>query len=145
MSLQTVQANPLQTPTLASVTLQFSDWRAARGNKRSRVPGDLRQQAMALLDHYPQSHVIEALRINSQMLKNWQQALLSEPSSEPSSDFVELTSPGSYPVATRASSEQSVEFTLRYASGQSVHCQGSLTLDQITALARGLCPDEVRA
>lgn len=145
MSQHTIQPPHSQTPTLTSVVQKFSDWRATRVNKRSRVPDDLRLLAIALLEQYPKSHVIEALRINNKMLKNWQHALSSESASESSFGFVELTSPKAYPVVTQVPSESSVSFTLLYASGQSVQCQGSLTLDQLTALARGLCPNGVCA
>lgn len=53
-------------------TAQFNHWRITRANRRTSVPDTLRKQAFELLTDYRKNHVIKALNINNNMLKNWQ-------------------------------------------------------------------------
>ena len=61
-------ANPL---TLESVSAAFDHWRQNRTSRKESVPISLREHAIKLLAHHSKSRVIEALKINHSMLKQW--------------------------------------------------------------------------
>jgi len=64
----------MTTPiTLESVALAFNNWRRQRTSLSDRIPLDLQQQAIQLLQFHSKPEVIKALNINHKMLKRWQQ------------------------------------------------------------------------
>ena len=119
--------------TLDDLTQQFAQWRASRPNKRTAVPEHLRRQALTLLSLHRKSHLIKALNINYQMLKNWQSAAEHFASDHPA--FVALD--------TQSLPDHSASlscFTLTYACGETLQVNGQFSLAQLTALAQGLSP-----
>ena len=62
-------ANPR---TLESVSAAFDHWRQNRTSRKESVPASLRDHAIKLLTDHSRSRVIEALKINHSMLKQWQ-------------------------------------------------------------------------
>jgi hypothetical protein len=58
------------SPSLTSVVKQFTSWREASG-KGKQTPPPLKQQAIALIPHYPIGQIINALSINHRTIKRW--------------------------------------------------------------------------
>ena len=128
MTTQTEESTPVSP--LDALAEKFTQWRAARANRRTAVPTPLRHQAIELLKDYRKSHVIKALGINNNMLKNWQGQHTEPPASD---TFVSLN------VAMPAT-EPNLAFTLTYSQGATLHIKGNFSLPQLTAFAQGLCP-----
>ena len=112
---------------------QFAQWRAERAHRREAVPETLRQQAVALLAHHRQTHILKALGINSNMLRRWRDAALE--ATVPSSAFIELTT--DEPVRAAASA---LSLNLDYGDGRVCRIEADFSLSQLTAFARGLSP-----
>lgn len=128
--MTTISEELTPNSSLDALATQFSDWRASRANRRTSVPEDLRNQALELLKSYRKSHVIKALGINSNMLKNWQERNVSL---LPSNTFISLkteTSPTT-PI---------FELTLTYSQGDEIRLKGDFSLAQLTAFAQGFRP-----
>ena len=86
------------SPDLARVQTLFERWRARRSTPRQRIPPELWDAALTLLDHYPLSVVARALRVSSQQLRGRRDALLASDTDAPFPvRFVE------FPAATLAS------------------------------------------
>jgi len=114
-------ANPL---TLESVSAAFDHWRQNRTSRKESVPISLREHAIKLLAHHSKSRVIEALKINHSMLKQWRhKGERSAPT------FVVLPPPK--PEAT-----SSLQITLRNPQGAEMHITGSVTADQLCRLTQ---------
>lgn len=64
------------SPELARVQSLFEQWRARRSSPRQRIPPDLWDAAIALLDHVPLSVIARSLRVSSQQLRGRRDALL---------------------------------------------------------------------
>ena len=58
-------------PTPAQVKEAFSYWHKL-GKHRGRVTNELKQMALALLDHYPKSEVSKIAGVNPKTIDNWQ-------------------------------------------------------------------------
>lgn len=113
-------ANPL---TLDSVSAAFAHWRQNRSSLKEPVPIFLREQAIKLLAHYSKNRVIQALKINHSMLKQWQ------PKGERSAaTFVVL------PPPTETAS--SLQITLRNPQGAEMRIAGVMSADQLYCLTQ---------
>jgi len=59
--------------TLSSVQAQFTQWRTERQSGREPTPNSLKQQALALCEHYSNAQVVNALTLSHTALKRWKQ------------------------------------------------------------------------
>lgn len=96
--------------TIDSVQRDFKIWRTSR-TKRGHIPDDLWDKTLQLLDHYPISKVIMALRLNGGTLlakRKQQRETLSKtlPVTRPI-NFLELNMPVATPCDTRTISSGS--------------------------------------
>lgn len=58
--------------SLGELSKELSNWRKS-GRLGRKVPKELKNQAVELLSEHKASEITKALRINTQMLKDWQQ------------------------------------------------------------------------
>ena len=65
----------------------------ARHRPRQRIPEPLRQQALALLQHYSQRHVCKSLNLTADMLRIWQQQHTPDTSPTPATEHRFVTLP----------------------------------------------------
>ena len=114
-------ANPR---TLESVSAAFDHWRQNRTSRKESVPASLRDHAIKLLTDHSRSRVIEALKINHSMLKQWQHK-----GERPASTFVVLPPPNAEALSL-------LQITLRNPQGAEMHIAGALTADQLCCLAQ---------
>lgn len=112
--------------TLNSVATAFAHWRKARRSRREPVPVNLQRQAIELLAHYKQTHVLNALKINHTLLKRWQQNSVA-----PQVDFVSLP-----PQVCQTPAERALEVTLSNRFGAQMTITGSLSAEQLAELTR---------
>ncbi|MCX4030123.1 hypothetical protein H0A36_28085 [Endozoicomonas sp. SM1973] len=119
--------------SLESVAAAFQAWRENRPGKRQKTPAALRQQALALLEHYSVSKVINTLGLSHSALKSWQ---LVEQGNDPSSDFVALTQPIA-PVDNHTYNS-SLRIHLTLSHGVQMSIQGELSGSQLSAVVREL-------
>ncbi|NRA68671.1 MAG: hypothetical protein HRU19_29565 [Pseudobacteriovorax sp.] len=63
-----------QTLTIEIVKSRFDDWRSKKVGGRSRIPDHIRMQAVELAKTVPRPKVIEQLRINGSILKEWERS-----------------------------------------------------------------------
>lgn len=110
--------------TLESVSAAFDLWRQHRTSRKESVPTSLRDQAIKLLINHSRSRVIEALKINHSMLKQWQHK-----GERPASTFVALPPPN-------AEAASPLQITLRNPQGSEMHIAGAMTADQLYCLAQ---------
>jgi hypothetical protein len=63
----------MQTPNemMASAIVAFELWRENKGHSAAKTPENLRQQAVALLDHFSSSKIVSALSLSGTGLKRW--------------------------------------------------------------------------
>jgi len=114
-------ANPL---TLDSVSAAFDHWRQHRTSRKEPVPIFLREQAIKLRAHHSKSRVIQALKINHSMLKQWQHK-----GERPASTFVALPPP-------TAEATSSLQITLRNWQGAEMLISGAVSADQLCRLTQ---------
>ncbi len=88
---------PVQTfapsvPQLDHVAAQFAQWRQQRAHPSERIPQVLWEQAVALTQEVPYSHVAKQLRLSPSDLKQQMRAQLASTSPTPASPipFVEV-------------------------------------------------------
>ena len=113
---------------LADVCNAFSIWRATRINSAVKTPGELRQQAVALLDYYPRSTITSTLHISGSNLKRWCDEATQIPVS---SSFIELAPVDHKPI-------ESLELTLNFNGDAQLHLSGRLSPALLTAIIVGL-------
>jgi hypothetical protein len=56
---------------MASAIVAFELWRENKGYCAAKIPENLRQQAVALLDHFSSSKIVSALSLSGTGLKRW--------------------------------------------------------------------------
>lgn len=71
-----MSALPDSSSELARVQSLFEQWRARRTTPRQRIPAELWDAAIALLNHFSLSVVARSLRVSSQQLRDRRDALL---------------------------------------------------------------------
>ncbi|MCX4025027.1 hypothetical protein [Spartinivicinus marinus] len=120
----------MSVPTLEAVASTFKTWRTNRTHGRRKIPAELRQQAVALLNDYPVSLVINTLGLSHSALKRWQQP----PDEAKSADTPFIT----LPEPTQASSSLCV--TLCLANDTQLVIQGELSSEQLGVIVRELQP-----
>ena len=121
-------------PDLHQLVKEFNSWRKRRSHPRSPVPIHLRQQAVRLLPHHRKSHLVQALGVTPQMLKQWRDALSETEGALVESPFIAVTL-SDEPVVSDA---LPVDLTLTLQHPNRIHIQGQLSLPQLTAVMRGL-------
>ena len=60
---------------LSTAVTGFEHWRSNRSGRQVSTPIALREQAVALLNHYSSSKITSALRISGSQLKQWRYTL----------------------------------------------------------------------
>jgi len=119
---------------LEQLSTQFTEWRAARQNRRDPIPLTLREQALTLLQDYSKAKIIKAIGINSTIFKNWQTPAQPTVKEVVQNTFVPLISSPTLPESRPAA----IEFSLTFSAGHQVSIKGHFLPSQLTALVRGL-------
>ena len=118
---------PAVTPTLEQVRQRFESWRRRR-KKRTRIPQNLWQAAIALSEEYSIHHLSKTLRINHTALKN-KVKNANAPEERPSdilpAPFIELPAPV-VPLL-----ESSIEMIKDDGSLMRMHIRGAACSDLI--------------
>jgi hypothetical protein len=91
---------------LTTLVTAFEHWHSNRNGRQVPTPSALREQAVALLNHYSSSKITSALRISGSQLKQWRHTLKP---AEKVPLFVHLPSPS--PLLT----QQPFTVELRFA------------------------------
>jgi hypothetical protein len=110
-----IVTNPHAEQELAQLAERFNHWRQHRTSPAEPIPQALWDHAVALTAVLPRSRVARRLRLSGQALKQHCAAQHTAPSANtpPAAvDFVELTAPPSWPLATL-----SAEIDLQRAEG----------------------------
>jgi hypothetical protein len=110
-----IVTNPHAEQELARLAERFNHWRQHRTTPAEPIPQALWDHAVALTAVLPRSRVARRLRLSGQALKQHCAAQHTAPSANtpPAAvDFVELTAPPSWPLATL-----SAEIDLQRADG----------------------------
>ena len=127
--------------TLESLTAEFDRWRKQKKTAQSRIPTSLKKKALALLNQYPRTDIIKALKIPDRRLTAWQG---SDPDvvtrdDEPGSsmiDFVPLPVPAVHDSAHR--SAQTMTFKGTHPSGWQWSLEGDFSVSQLRAVMTAL-------
>lgn len=109
---------------LSTVVSAFEHWRSNRNGRQVPTPNALREQAVALLNHYSSSQITSALRISGSQLKQWR---ISTAPTETTPQFIHLPIPTS-PTQSCAKVE------LCFASGDQMHLSGVVDSDMLISL-----------
>lgn len=114
-----MSALPDSSRELARVQSVFEQWRARRSSPRQRIPAELWDAALSLLDHYPLSTVARALRISIQQLRGRRDALLAADTAATSPvRFVEFPAPAlTAAVASPTGADAAARFVLERPDG----------------------------
>ena len=109
---------------LSTLVTAFEHWRSNRNGRQVPTPSELREQAVALLNHYSSSQITSALRISGSQLKQWRN---SAAPTEAKPQFVHLpiSEPPTHP---------SVNVELCFASGDMMHLSGVVDSDMLVSL-----------
>lgn len=123
-----------EIPDIHQTESAFNLWRANRAH-RAPTPAHLREQAVALLPHYPITRICKQLKINSQALKAW-----AEAPAENGHAFVIL------PVPSASLPPQASGLTLSLATATGLECRltGPLQPAFIATLLQHLQAEVVR-
>ena len=109
---------------LSSVVMAFEQWRNNRKGRQARTPTSLRQQAVALLEHYASSKITSALKLSGSQLKQWAESLHGANNPEP---FVHLPLWVSPP-------HSSLNLTLSFRHGEQLSLSGDISSTVLTAI-----------
>ncbi|QEP41805.1 hypothetical protein D5085_02240 [Ectothiorhodospiraceae bacterium BW-2] len=113
----------MPNPTLAAVSQAFKDWREnPEKSARSRIPEALQQQTVALIGHYPVSHILKALRINYRQLSSWKKSR-EENDTIPGFIALEPSEPTSEPLLA-------LKWTTETTTGRPLSVEGELSPEQ---------------
>ncbi len=113
----------LNQDQLSIVVTAFEHWRSNRNGRQVPTPTALRQQAVALFNHYSSSQITSALRISGSQLKQWRNIIAS---TETTPQFVHL------PISSPPT--QSVNIELCFASGDQMHLSGVVDSNMLISL-----------
>jgi len=116
--------------TLKSVSLAFNDWRRQRTSLGARIPLNLQQQAIELLQFHSKPEVIKALNINHKMLKRWQQQTDTSVC-----EFINVATDSIIAPDPAPSKHAPLQVTLCNAQGGTMSITG-MTLCDLTTLAK---------
>jgi len=106
-------SNPDQLSTLVS---DFEHWRSNRNGRQVPTPTALREQAVALLNHYSSSQITSALRISGSQLKQWRNCG-APTETKPQFVHLPISNPPTIP---------SVKVELCFASGDQMNLSGAV-------------------
>jgi hypothetical protein len=109
---------------LSTVVSAFEHWRSNRNGRQVPTPTALREQAVALLNHYSSSQITSALRISGSQLKQWRNSVAT---TETKPQFVHLPISGS-------PTQYSVKVELCFASGEQMNLSGAVNSDMLISL-----------
>ena len=109
---------------LSSVVTAFEHWRNNRNGRQVPTPNVLREQAVALLNHYSSSQITSALRISGSQLKQWRNSIAP---TETTPQFVHL------PIST-SPTLSSVKIELCFASGDQMNLSGAVNGELLISL-----------
>lgn len=109
---------------LSIVVTAFEHWRSNRNGRQAQTPAALREQAVALLNHYSSSQITSALRISGSQLKQWRN---SAAPTETIPQFVHL------PI-TPSPTQPCVKVELCFASGEQLYLSGVVDSDMLISL-----------
>jgi hypothetical protein len=109
---------------LSTLVTAFEHWRSNRNDRQVPTPTALREQAVALLNHYSSSQITSALRISGSQLKQWRNNAVP---TETKPQFVHLPLSG---VPTKPP----VKVELCFASGDQMHLSGVVDSDMLISL-----------
>jgi hypothetical protein len=111
----------LNQEQLPTVVTAFEYWRSNRNGRQVPTPIALREQAVALLNHYFSSQITSALRISGSQLKQWRNSAVT---TKTKPQFVHLPLSG-------AITQPPVKVELCFANGDKMHLSGVVDSDMI--------------
>ena len=123
------------TPTLESVQAAFQQWRQHKPYLRSRIPAELRDQALALLTQHSPGDICKALSITRGMFLAWQGH--AAPPRNATSEPIEFVTLPSAPAIASHSSEP-LTLALTQANGDHWSLQGDPSVEQLHAFVTAL-------
>ena len=112
------------TDQLSTLVTAFEHWRSNRNGRQVPTPIALREQAVALLNHYSSSQITAALSISGSQLKQWRN---SAALTETKPQFVHLPISGS-------PTQPSVKVELCFASGDQMNLSGAVNSELLISL-----------
>ena len=117
---------------LERVAAAFEHWRQTRLNSVEKIPDELRRQAVALLEHYRLSQIMQTLRVNSTQLKTWRNLLSSDIELSPA--FITL------PIEPEPEPESAPVLNLAVSlpGGCQLRLQGDIRPELMSALTHSL-------
>lgn len=121
---------------LQRAAAEFSKWRANKTSRGGITPIALRQQAVALTEHYSVCKVVSTLGLSGSVIKRWREQLFfdAERIENTSHAFVELPQA----VAPNMHIQQA---TLIFGEGSSLQVAGGLSTQLLTLIAKAVTPD----
>lgn len=121
--------------TLSSVQADFAHWRQHKSSSRERIPGSLKQRAVALLKDHSPSRITNTLRISRTQFNSW----LSEREVALNDEAIEFITLPSDPVLPETSDISSgVTLNLTQPNGNQWSLCGDLTPTQLTTFVQTL-------
>ncbi|WP_057830333.1 hypothetical protein [Colwellia sp. TT2012] len=109
---------------LSTLVTVFEYWRSNRNGRQVPTPVILREQAIALLNHYSSSQITSALKISGRQLKQWRKCVAS---TETKPQFVHL------PIST-SPTQSSVKVERCFASGDQMNLSGAVNAELLISL-----------
>ncbi len=120
---------------LAATAKQLQQWRATKPYRNSAIPEALRQQIIALFEHFPVYELQPALNMSGSLLYRWAKQstapVISTKTVEPATDFVEL------PTAQIADVGH-VCFEFDMANHSRMRLSGDISTAQLDVLTRNI-------
>lgn len=126
---QSTSPHSAQSSALNALAVKLNAWRSQRTSRRVPIPESLRQQAVALLAHYPRTQIITTLGINSAMLKAWEGCVSATQPQFVSIDLADSAQPSEQPP---------LELTLANNRGQQITLQGAFSHSQMALVMQVL-------
>ena len=114
---------------MAATVAAFEQWRAQRPHSTQVTPESLKQQAVALLAHFPSPQINAKLNISGTNLKRWAEQL---PAQNQITEFITLPHQPDKPQAAQSNLE------LSFGNGCLMRLSGDISPAQLTAITQSV-------
>jgi hypothetical protein len=121
---------PTPKELLAAAITDFTHWRKAKSHSSEQTPESLRQQAVALLEHFPFTRVTTTLKLSSNLLRRWSQQQPVAVHEQQPNEFITL------PPSETPKNQLALELVL--GNGCQMRLSGDISTEQLNVVTQNI-------
>lgn len=121
---------PTPKELLTTAITDFTHWRKSKSHSSAPTPEPLREQAVALLEHFPFTRVTTTLKLSSSLLRRWSQRQPVTIHEQQPNEFIAL------PPSEAPKSHLALELIL--GNGCQMRLSGDFSTDQLNVVTQNI-------